>query len=243
MRGSKSNVVLPGLIGEVGGIIRRHFWVAVIPAAVLGAGADALELLRHDLGAQIALALAMAMAFEFYVAYAELIVATDRSAGPWPKMRTLLAGATPRIAVLVLASAIGVSLPLAATGLLVIPGFWLLTRWSLFAPAIVHERLSVLDSLRRSSELVRGAFWVVAFTVTGSLLIEHAVIHATVHTAEPLLGGKALGLVGAALATMIVSTPAAFTISVVYERLERAPADARAEAGAHTPPLIKEHSL
>jgi hypothetical protein len=58
---------------------------------------------------------------------------------------------------LVAASALAVALPLAATGLLVIPGLWLFTRWSLFAPAIVHERLGPLASLARSAALVRGA--------------------------------------------------------------------------------------
>jgi hypothetical protein len=111
---------------------------------------------------------------------------------------------------------------------------WLMTRWALFAPAIVHEGLRPMVSLRRSSELVRGAFWPVLIAVTGSVLVEHAVIHATAQTAQPLLGPAWAGLIGAALATMIVSPPAAFTISLVYERRsEQAHAHAAAPGCAH----------
>jgi hypothetical protein len=192
--------------------------VAVVPAAVLGAGADAIELVRHRVGAELALGLLVAIAFELYVGYAEEIVAVDRgkeSRG----VRAMLRRAAAATPALVAASCLAVTVPLAATGALILPGLWLLTVWSLFAPAIAHERLRPLASLRRSTQLVRGSFWRVARTVTASLLIEHAVIHASAHTAEPLLGSLLLGLVAAAVVTMIVSPPAAFTISVVYERL------------------------
>jgi hypothetical protein len=222
MAATGSRVVLPGLTREVAGILRRHWWVATVPAALLGAGADALVLLRHELGAEIAIGVALAVAFELYVGYAELIVAADRSDAPRPGVLTIFRRAALLTPPLLLASIAAVALPLAAAGLLVLPGLWLLTRWSLFAPAIVHERLGPRAALRRSSVLVRGAFWAVAGSVTASLLIEHAVIHGTAHAAEPALGSLALGLAGAAVATMIVSPPAAFTISVVYERLSRA---------------------
>jgi hypothetical protein len=137
----------------------------------------------------------------------------------------------------VAASVLAVTLPLAAAGLLILPGLWLMTRWSLFAPAIVHERLGVTASLRRSTELVRGAFWPVACTVTAAVLIEHAVVQLTVHHAEPLLGSPFLGLVGAAIAVMIVSPPAAFTISIVYERLAEGP---RPTAAAQSAPSMRD---
>src|SRR4051794_32970847 len=239
---ANSDVVLHGLAREVGGITRRHLVAAAVPAALLGAGADAIEVLRHHVGAEIALGLLLAMAFELYVGYAELIVAADRAPGPRPPIRRLLWRAAPRTPALVLASVVAVMIPLAATGALVLPGLWLMTRWSLFAPAIVHERLRPLASLRRSNELVRGVFWPVFIAVTGSVIIEHAVIHATAHTAKPLLGPAWAGLLGAALATMIVSPPAAFTISLVYERLEqRAQAHADAPGCAHPVDALVGH--
>jgi hypothetical protein len=210
--------VLPGLVREVGGILRRNWVLALPPAALLGAGADAVLLLHDNLLAEVLAGILLAIAFEMYVGYAELIVALDRGHAPRIGSGALLRRAMPLTVPLVLASIAGVTLPLAATGLLVIPGLWLLTRWSLFAPAIVHERLGPFAALSRSSQLVRGAFWVVFFTVTLSVLVEHAIIHGTAHTAEPALGSTAMGLLGAALATALVSAPAAFTISVVYER-------------------------
>jgi hypothetical protein len=203
---------------EVAAILRRHRLAAIVPALVLGAAADAVVLVRHDLGAEVAVGLALAIAFELYVGYAERIVAADRAGGRRPGVGAMLRQAGTVVPALVAASLVAVALPLAATALLVLPGLWLFTRWSLFAPAIVHERLGPLASLTRSAALVRGAAWAVAATATASALIEHAVIHATAHTAEPLLGSTLLALAVAALATAAVSPPAAFTISVVYER-------------------------
>lgn len=219
---SRSSVVLDGLPREVAAVIRRHPLAAVAPAALLGGGADLIVLVRHEIGAEIALGILLALLFELYVGYAELIVAADRRDEHRVPIRRLLRRALPLTPALVLASVVGVSVPLAATGLLVIPGLWLLTVWSLFAPAVVHERLGPTDSLRRSRQLVRGAFWAVALTVSVSIVVEHAVIHGTAHSAEPVLGSYALSLLVAAVATAIVSPPAAFTISIVYERLERA---------------------
>jgi hypothetical protein len=220
--------VFGGLSREVTGVVRRHLVAAAVPAAILGGMADALEVLRHQVAANILLGLLIALAFEFYVGYAELLIAADRRPGARPSVTQLLRRASPRTGALVAASVIAVTLPLAAAGLLILPGLWLMTRWSLFAPAIVHEQLGVVASLRRSTDLVRGAFWPVACTVTAAVLIEHAVVQLTVHHTEALLGSPFLGLAGAAIAVMIVSPPAAFTISIVYERLADAPTPAAA---------------
>jgi hypothetical protein len=210
--------VLPGLSREVAGILRRNWALALPPAALLGAGADAVLLLHDHLIAEIVVGISLAIAFEMYVGYAELVVARDRGHAPRTGAGPLLRRAMPLTAPLVISSLIAVTLPLAASGLLLIPGLWLLTRWALFAPAIVHEGLGPLDALSRSSTLVRGAFWAVFISVTLSVLVEHAIIHGVAHGAEPALGSTALSLIAAALITALVSAPAAFTISVVYER-------------------------
>jgi hypothetical protein len=208
-----------GLPREVGGVISRHPVAAIAPALVLGAGADEVTVVGHHLGREIAVGIVLAIAFEVYVGYAELLVAADRGEAPRPRLADMLGRAARLTPVLLLASVPAVGLPLAASGLLVLPGLWLLTRWSLYAPAMVHEGLGVRAGLARSAELVRGSFWAVAATVTAALLIEHVVIHGTAHSAEPVMGSQALALVVAAVATAVVSPPAAFTISIVYERL------------------------
>ena len=231
-----SKVVLAGLPREVAGMCRRHWRAAIVPAALLGAGADALVLVGHNLGYQIALGILLGIVFEIYVGYAELIVVADR-AGERQPISAFLRGALAVTPPLVAASLIAVVVPLAASGLLVIPGLWLLTVWSLFAPAIVHERVRPLQALSRSARLVRGAFWPVAFSVTLMVLVEHTAIHATAHVAEPALGSKALGLLAAAVATAVVSGPAAFTVSLVYERLEAAHGEHPRQA-AHEPQTV-----
>ena len=55
-----------------------------------------------------------------------------------------------------------------------IPGIWLMTRWSLFAPVIVSELLGPLAALRRSNELVRGNFELVFLTAAFAVVLEEA---------------------------------------------------------------------
>ena len=74
-----SEVVLAGLPREVADMCRRHWRAAIVPAALLGAGADALVLVGHNLGYQIALGILLGIVFEIYVGYAELIVVADRA--------------------------------------------------------------------------------------------------------------------------------------------------------------------
>jgi hypothetical protein len=239
MNEHRTEGVVHGLGAELWGVLKRHKIAAFLPAIVLGAGADALELLRHHVTAEIAIGLALALWFELYVGYAELLIAADHE---HIRVRAgrLLRRASVATPALVGASIVAVSVPLAATGLLVLPGLYLMTLWSLFAPAIVHEHLGVRASLARSTKLVRRAFWAVALTVTASVLVEHAVIHATAHSAEPVLGSQWLALIVTAVAVGVISPPAAFTISLVYERLtaaERAePVSPRPEPGDRPAP-------
>jgi hypothetical protein len=203
--------------------IRRRPVAIPIPAGVIGAVVDGLELSRHHLLDYLLLALVIAIMFEFYVGYVELLLIELESHGPRAAPTRLMRGAVGLVPSLLGASVLAVSLPLAATGLLVIPGLWLATRWSLFAPAITKERLGARDAIRRSNQLVRGRFWAVFATVTMSLLIEHAVIHVTALEAGPLMGSTAIALVVTAVAVAVVSAPAAVTISLVYDRLAASP--------------------
>ncbi len=215
---------LRGTWAHAAAVVRRHPVAALAPAAVLGAAADVLQLVGSSVVAEVAVGLALAIAFELYVAYAERLVIEDQRDRGRVEIAHMLRGALAFFPPLLVASLLAVTLPLAATGLLVLPGLWLLTRWSLFAPAIAREGLGSLDSLRRSTDLVRGHFWPVFGIATVAILIEHGVIHASSHAAEPLLGSRVLGLVVAGLVVAAVSPIAAFTISLVYDRLSTAPA-------------------
>src|SRR5215211_7442792 len=104
--------------------------------------------------------LAQAFAFYLYVAYAEEVSREAQGAEHIPlrgvPVRLLLA--SPAVPLVMAASVVAIDLPSAAASLLVIPGLWLLARWSLIAPAIVRERLGPVAALRRSNELLRGHF-------------------------------------------------------------------------------------
>jgi hypothetical protein len=207
---------------EVAGVIRRYPVALLLPAALLGATADTLQLVNRSFLAVVAIGLGLALAFELYVAYAERVLLEAERGTPRIRVTRVVRSALPLVPALLIASALAVTLPLAATGALVIPGLWLATRWSLFAPAISKEQLGPLAAIRRSSELVQGHFRKVFLIVTLSLLIEHTVIHGTTFAAESLVDSRLAALIGAAVAVTAVSPVAALAISVVYGRLAAA---------------------
>jgi hypothetical protein len=214
---------MQGIRREVLAVIRRYPLATIAPAAALGAGAACLQFVNEDLVGLVLVGLLLAIAFEFYVAYIELLVLEFERGASRVRVSGLLRGAAPLVPPLLAASILGVTIPLVASGLLVIPGLWLLTRWSLFAPVISKEEAGPIAAIRRSNELVRGYFWPVFATVTVSLLVEHGVIHATAHTADSLLGSQLFALVGGGLLVAAVSPPTALTISIVYDRLAKSP--------------------
>jgi Membrane domain of glycerophosphoryl diester phosphodiesterase len=55
--------------------------------------------------------------------------------------------------------------------LLIVPGLFLLTRWILVTPAVVLERKSATDAMRRSWELVRGHGWPVFGVIVLTILV------------------------------------------------------------------------
>ena len=128
--------------------------------------------------------------------------------------------AAPVVPPVIVASVVAITVPTAATGLLVVPGLWLLTRWSLFAPVISRERLGPIGALRRSNWLVRNHFWLVFLTSTLALILEETVIHVGAMvglfvTASDTWGEWAGGTIAASLITPL----AALATSVTYQRL------------------------
>src|SRR3712207_9220297 len=180
-------------------IIRRYPFATIVPALVFAALADAPYYFLEGEGfawEEIVTFLTAAFAYYLYVAYAEEVAVeaergTDRitARGVLRELRQ----AAPVVPAVIVASVAAITIPTAAAGLLVVPGLWLLTRWSLFAPGISRERPGPVEALKRSNRLVRDHFWLVFLTATLALILEETVIHAGAAAGWVVNGPEAWG--------------------------------------------------
>jgi hypothetical protein len=97
-------------------------------------------------------------------------------------------------------------------------GPWVVTRLSLFAPALSSERLGPLAALKRSNELARGHFWLVFWTATLALLLEGLADEPVALAAELGFGSWGEWL-GGSIVTALVTPLAAVTTSLAYHRV------------------------
>jgi len=207
-------------------IIRRYPFATIVPAVVLSALADAPYYFLEGSGfalEQLLTLVTAAFAYYLYVAYAEeLAVEAEQGANRITShdvVRELRQAALVVIPVTV-ASVAAITVPTAATGLLVLPGLWLLTRWSLFAPAISRERLGPIAALKRSNGLVRGRFRLVFLTATVALILEEMLVHAGALAGVLISGSDTWGeWVGATIGASLITPLAALATSVTYQRL------------------------
>jgi len=207
-------------------IIRRYPSATIIPAVVLAALADAPYYFLEGSGLaweQLLTFVTAAFAYYLYVAYAEEVaVEAEQGAdritvrGTFREMRE----AAPVVPAVIVASMVAISIPTAATGLLVLPGLWLLTRWSLFAPAISRERLGPIAALKHSSGLVRGRFGLVFMTATLALILEEVIVHGGALAGVLITGSDTWGeWAGATIGASFITPLAALATSVTYQRL------------------------
>ena len=150
---------------------------------------------------------------------------------------SLFSSAAPFIAPLFAAgmlAGIGIAIGLV---LLIVPGLFLLTIWSVIVPVIVIERTGVLEAFGRSREWVRDNGWRV-FGVIVVIFLGVAIVGGVV---DAIVGGLTdESFVGYALADLIVNmllAPlTALAATVVYVELRRAKGEPLAEdAGAQAP--------
>jgi len=97
--------------------------------------------------------------------------------------------------------------------LLIIPGLILLTIWSVYAPAIVLEGKGVVDSLRRSRELVRGNGWQVF-----GIIVVFFLLFVVLGILVSAIGGAA-GAVLRVIANIFTAPFVALASAVVYFEL------------------------
>ena len=226
MDGQGSN---SGVWREALAIIRKYPSATLLPAVPLGALADAPYYFIEDSSGldRIVTFFVAAFAFYLYVAYAEEVVVEAEQGVDRITLRGMLREllqAAPFVPRVVLAGTVAIALPSVATGLLVLPGVWLLTRWSLFAPAIRRENLGSMVALKRSNELVRGHFWMAFKTATLAFLLEEAGIHAGALVGLLISGSETWGeWIGGTIAASLLTPLAALTTSVAYVHLAKRP--------------------
>jgi hypothetical protein len=218
---------ISGVWREALAIVRRYPSATIVPAAVLGAIAEAPHYFveGHPLLDNALTYVTAAFAYYLYLAYAEEVAVEYESRTAritWRGMLRELWQAMPFVPRVLAAGAVTVSITSVATGLLVIPGAWLYTRWSLFTPAIRSEGLGPVAALKRSNELVRGRFWFVLGTATLAFVLEEALLHAGAVAGYLVSGSHTWGeWIGGSLVAALVIPLAAFTTSLAYVRLAK----------------------
>ena len=214
---------------EALGIIRRYPLASFSPAAVLGTlGAVPYYFIEGKTHVTEVILASLTQAFAYYlyivyVAYAEEVTAeAERGAERITTLGALrmLRRAHPVVPSAMAASVAAILIPRAAALLLAIPGLWVLTRWSLFAPVIGREHLGPVAALRRSNELVRGRFELVFLTAASATVLEEVAVHAGGAAGLLATGSDTWGQwLGSSIATLLTMPLAALATSVTYIHL------------------------
>jgi hypothetical protein len=218
-------------------IVVRHPVATVGPALFLAPLTESPHLLsEHRSTLEVASVFVVeSFAFYLYVAYAERLTSeARRSPEPISVLRVLrnLLLAAPVVPVVAVASLAAIALPTASASLVVVPGIWVMTRWSLFAPVIVTELLGPLAALKRSNELVRGNFELVFLTAAFAVVLEEAVADAGTLGGLELTGSETWGQwLGGSVATIGILPVASFATALVYGHLRRVEDSSRSRSG------------
>jgi hypothetical protein len=208
-------------------IIVKYPVATLVPAAVLGAiGEVPAYLVEGQPWLNLALTTVSAyLAYYLYLAYAEGIVYEAERGTNRIGLRGAIKGllqAMPFVLLVLMAALIALCVTSVTTGLLVIPGAWLYTRWSLATPVIRREGLGVFGAMGRSNQLVRGNFWLVLLTATVAYYLEGVVIHAGAAVALLVTGSSTWGeWVGGSMVATLAIPLGAFATSLAYSSLAR----------------------
>lgn len=225
LRMSETNTI-KGVWLEALAICRRYPLATFAPAVVLGAVGEVPTYLideNHlfDLGLSVVTAY---VAYYLYLAYAEGIVRQarqDEGRSDAGGVFGDIVSALPYVPGVFVAALVVIALTSAATLLLVVPGVWLYTRWSLTTPVIREENVGPLAAMRISNGLARGYFWFVFMTATVAYYLEGVLIHAGGWAAGFATGSYTWGeWVGGSITAALVMPLAAFATSLAHASLD-----------------------
>jgi hypothetical protein len=206
-------------------IIRRYPTATLVPAAMLGglAQAPAYFIEGRPILDRMVTYLTAGFAYYLYLAYAEEIATeAERKVNriTLPDVLRELHQAIPLSPRVLVAASISFLVSSFAAILLVLPGAWLFTRWSLSTPVVSKEDLGSIAALKRSNEIVRRRFWFVFETATLAFILEEAVVYMGAWTGLLVTGSDTWGdWIGGSIPAVLIMPLAAFTTSLAYARL------------------------
>ncbi len=134
---------------------------------------------------------------------------------------SLFRSVTPVLAPLIVAGIVaGIAIGIGFV-LLIVPGLFLLTIWSVIAPVIVVERTRPFDSFGRSRALVKGNGWSV-FGVILVLLLITVIVGAVLQALFIAIADSFIGyFLGSLIVRVLVSPLSAIAAAVLYFELKR----------------------
>ena len=208
-------------------IVWSYPLATLVPSVVLGAIGEVPSYLIDErrLLDLILTVVTAYVAYYLYLAYAEGIVGLaergEQRLSPRGMLDELI-GAARYVPSVLVAALIALTISTLAMGLLVVPGLWLYTRWSLATPVIRDRGVGPLAATRRSNKLVRGHFWFVFMTASVAYYLEGSVIHAGAFAAGWVTGSHTWGeWVGGSILAMLVMPLAAFATSLTHSSLAK----------------------
>jgi hypothetical protein len=208
-------------------IVGRHPLATLVPAAVLGAIAEAPAYLIADrpLLDQVLTLMTALLAYYLYLAYAEGIVRKSQQGARRLGLGDVLddlVEAAPYVPSVLVAALITVFFTTLATLLLVVPGLWLYTRWSLATPVIRDGGIGPIAAIRRSNQIVRGHSWFVFATATVAYYMEEIVVHEGAQVAWGITGSETWGeWAGGSIVATLVTPLVAFVTSLAYASISK----------------------
>jgi hypothetical protein len=211
---------LAGVLGEASQMYRAHAWHLLAIAFVIYVVAAVLAGLLALAGVAGSLLGSIVELFAAFLLQAALVKAVQdvRDGRADLSIGETVSAATPylwSVAGASILAGIAITIGLA---LLIVPGLWLITIWSVIVPVIVIERSGALASFGRSRDLVRGHGWQVFGTLVLVFVIMLVVdaLLAIIFVALPLVWRSGLSTI---ISGTVVAPFLALVVTLIYYRL------------------------
>lgn len=220
-------------IGE-GWEIYKRFWRHLLPIAFVALLIiSSVTLFLRGAGALGAIGALVVSIVGIYLVQAALVeaVADVRDGRADLSLAETLSSVLPRLGSIILASLVaGIAVAFGFV-LLIAPGLFLLTIWSMIIPVLVLEQVGAFDSFGRSRELVRGYGWTVFGVILIMFLINIAA-HIVVAVIVSGLSDSISSYLTSVIADTLVTPFAAAVLTAMYFRLKALQAPPEVASGA-----------